>query len=393
MRQISNKAKNCILLLMTVSFMLVLFLSAYEVIKFRDNSIEYKLYNDMEKYCDNIAAVFSASVTEKSKVYDNDIDVLTETIEEVFESYRGGSEIYNILTYDDTVVYYMNEDMKNSYVGYTLNDIMEKFINAGGDNLEELVEYIKMNIAGGAIVSFDDTNEYYLVYYKPFQSGDKVYSIFNCVKASYYLKASRTDEHFVYMMIMLGVILLIFVAIVFATAYIIRKYNKLYSAKDEELFKSQENISELNSIISEKNNREKHGIVKDDTLGIYSAAFMTSFINDAHDKDINVGVAIIGASYKDYYNRSVRDELLNYIKTGIPDNYVFGTLASGHLALLGVNCPEEEFNRRVKQLLNNAEEAFENDEMKTVCAFDGKYSSEDTIDRAVKEATSKYDSL
>lgn len=393
MRRISNKSKNVILLLMTVSFMLILFLSAYEVTRFRDNSIDYKLENEMEKYCDNITSIFMSSVEEKMSVYDNEIDVLTETVDEVFNSYRGGNEIYNILTWGDTVVYYMNEDMADKYVGYTINELTEKFINAGGDNLDELVDLIKMNRAGSAIVSFDNTNEYYFVYYKPFQIGKENYSMINCVKSSYYLECSRTDEHFVYMMVMLGVILLIFVVIVFATAYIIRRYNLLYVAKDEELFKSQENISELNSIINERENREKHGIVKDDTLGIYSSAFMSSFINDAHDREINVSVAIIGASYKDYFNRSVRNELLTYIKTGIPDNYVFGTLASGHLALLGVNCTENDFKNKITKLLRDAEAAFESDEMKTVCVFDGKYSSDDTIDRAVKDAVSQYDSL
>ena len=113
--------------------------------------------------------------------------------------------------------------------------------------------------------------------------------------------------------------------------------------KSEELHKSQESISELNDKIGEIEKNEKRGVVKDDSLGIYSSYFMSSFISDAHKKKVDVSVAIIGASYRNRYNKSVWNEFLTYVKTGIPENYIFGILNSGHLAMLGVECEYSDF--------------------------------------------------
>ena len=390
MKQISNRSKNGLLLIMVVCFLAITLFGLYEMQTYRDRAVDFKMNNELEKYCDNISAIFSSTLESNIANGMEENAAIETAVDDVYNSYRGGNEIFNVLATDESVLYYMNEEKQDMY-GLSLNGLVEKFISDGGDNVEALVENIKMGKSGACVMSFDKDNVYYMVYCKSFETVAGKFTMLSCVKSSYYTLTANIDRHYTTMFVVLMIVFLILVVIVVATAYFIRKYNNLYADKNEELNKSQANISELNDKIIEKEKNEKHGVVKDDSLGVYSSYFMSSFINDAHNKKVDVSVAIIGASYRNRFNRTVWNEFLTYVKTGVPENYIFGVLNSGHLAMLGVNCEDAEFKSTIDKVLKGANQKFVADELETVCVYEKKKSADDTIDRAIKDAITAFE--
>lgn len=389
MKQISNKSKNILLFVMSTVFVVVMVLSVYEMCQYRDRMIDYETNYEYAGYTENMASIF---ISEYADNVSSDMsDPLQHAVDTVFGSYRGGREVFNILATKENVLFYKSSEDSLDYIDYNLDTLTEKFIKDGGDNINELRDLIDLGKSGAVRMTIDSSKDYYLVYYHNFKIDGNDYGIMRLVLESYYGSNSKVNQHFTYMLVILGIIGIIMIMTIFATAYITRRYNKLFIEKEKELTKCQANIGELNDRIENNKKSSKHGHVKDEVLGVYSSYFMNSLINDAENRGVDASVAVIGASYRSRYNRQVWNDFIAYLKKKLNENYILGMIDNNHLVLLGVNVDNEVFKKDVVQILKGAEETLAEDEFSPVYVFDNKDNASDTISRAIKDAVKAFD--
>lgn len=389
MKQISNKSKNILLFVMSIVFVAVMILSVYEMCLYRDRMINYETNCEYAGYTENIAAIFISEYADN--ISSGVGDPMQVSVDTVFGSHRGGREIFNILANRDNVLFYKSTEESANYVDYSMEELTDKFIKDGADNIDELRELISVGKSGSVRMTLDSSNDYYLVYYHNFKIDGKDYGLLHLVLESYYTSNSKVNQHFTYMMVILGVIGIIMVVVIFATAYITGRYNKLFVEKDNEITKYQANIAELNERIENDKKSSKHGNVKDEVLGVYSSYFMNSLVNDAENRGVNTSVAVVGASYRSRYNRQVWNDFISYLKKKLSDNYILGMIDNSHLVLLGVSVDNSVFEKDVTDMLKGAEAALAEDEFIPVYVFDKKNNPSDTISRAIRDAINAFD--
>ena len=126
MKRISNKVKNSVLLVMVVVFIAIIIVSIYEINIDRSWRLAYKRECEMEKYCENMVAIFSAQYSRLIASGMGADEANAQAVADVFTSYRGGKEIYSIFATSDSILFYMNGDKKNDLSGYSSEEWIEQ---------------------------------------------------------------------------------------------------------------------------------------------------------------------------------------------------------------------------------------------------------------------------
>ena len=178
-----------------------------------------------------------------------------------------------------------------------------------------------------------------------------------------------------------------------AVAYLIRRYNRLFRIKEEELFKCQNNMNLLYESMRDREENAKHGNIKDETLEVYSKSFIWTLMRDLQEKELDVAIAIIGASYCVENNRSNWKEYLYYIKTNIPDDYIFGVFDDGHMVLFGVDVDFQGFSIKVTTILNRANNMFQEYAWKSSYVFGERKQDGESLEEVIQEAIKEFDQM
>lgn len=390
MKQISNKSKNIILTVMSLVFVAVMIMSVYEMCSYRERTVKYETDSEYAGYCENMASIFITEYADN--VSEGVSNPLQSAVDTVFGSYRGGHEVFNILVTKEQVLFFRSTEETEEYSGMDLQTYTDTLIKAGADNIDELRALIDGSKSGSVRMTFDKSDDYYLAYYHNFKVDGKDYGMIHLVLESYFNSNAKIDQHFMYMMVEVGIVGILMIIILFATAYITRRYNKLFKHMESEVDKYQANICELNEKIESDKKSVKHGNVKDEVLGVYSSYFMNSLVIDAENRGVDASVAVIGASYRSRYNRQVWNDFIAYMKESLKDNYILGMVDDKHLVLLGISCDDAGFREDVTSMLDGAKKILSDDDFDPVYVFDKKKEESDTISRALKDAVSAFDS-
>lgn len=374
---------------MSVVFVVTMVLSVFEMCLYKDRMITYETDSEYARDCENIASIF---ITEYADNLNSGVgEPINDAVYTVLGSYPGGHEIFNILASEEKVHFYKSNEETVNYSDYSLQEMLDEMIKAGGDNVDELVALINEGKSGSVRMTVDSSEDYYLVYYHNFKIDGKEFGIMHFVLESYYLTNSKVDRHFTYMLVIVGIIGVNLIIAICAVAYVVKRYNKMFTIKDAEIVKCQASINELNDKIKNKKNDSKHGNVKDEVLGVYSSYFMNSLVIDAQKRGVFASVAVIGASYRSRYNRQVWNGFMAYLKKNLSENYILGMIDDKHLILIGISADDEKFQDDVVSILKGAAEEFKEDEFSPVYVFGSKKDDGDTLNKVIKDAIYSFD--
>lgn len=387
MKQKTNKFVAAFITISITVFGILIGLTIWEMETCRSTYLEWE-QNKQQKNAEDAAAKIKEFCETNKDVYRSSERLEEGLLSEVIYPLSSGNQQFYIIFKNEKLLFYQNEELTAHRSEYKASDLWLEFSKNGGTDLEVMKTRVDLKKKGTVAFTPSDNQDEYVAYITNVAVGDMVYSIIYAEDSKWLLKQSGIQKFVILLLVEVTLFGLILVAGACLSAVLYRNKAMEIEEKDREIERKNNLIIHLNrKLYPQDESDDWYGSCKDERTGVYNEDFAQNLLANLDTRKLtNVQLALLGAKVtkrnKDFGWRSIAEEIGKHLE----NNQTLMMVDPRHMALVSLNQSRDDFERHLKDILDEVEKQFKRLGLRMSWKVCSKETENDSIVELLQEA-------